>query len=361
MSLTERTQQLDEQAFADTLEFFRGLDLLTEAETEEVMALFQPGFPYADALRAAESVHCHVKVDDVERLPHDRIRAAGTHAESEAKGYVKYPFPGGINMIFSSIPISEDDMLTGVPPAPPAVLDHKGIDLRQDTPAVRAIFDAVPVIATQRGWRHVDQGGSGTPVYCCHTEVEGKHWIFPNLDDANQRLPIEFAIGELVIHDAKMGCDLRPIDPAHPRAAEAKAALSVCAASHNEELDEAGAEGGTLPAGSHYYQRADLGHFTDMGKFAGPMMQQFWTYYNGVFSGDSALTKREKALIALAVSHSKQCPYCIDAFTGVCLDAGASVDQMHEAVHAAAAIGAGIDLMHGVQMQNSLRRRGAID
>ena len=355
MTLTERTHQLDERAFAETLDFFRGLGLVTGAEIEEVMAMFSPGFPYADVLRAAASVHCHVKVDDVDRLPHDQILDAGTRAESCTKGYVKYPFAGGINMIFSSIPISEDDMLADVPPAPPAVLDHKGIDLRHENPDVRRLFDAVPGVAAARGWRHVGQGGGGTPVYCCHTEVEEKHWVYPDLDDAGQSRPIEFAFGELVIHDAKMGCDLRPIDPAHPRAAEAAAALSVCAASHSDE--GAGADGST---GTSYYERADLGHFADMGQFAGPMMQRFWTYYNGVFSDDSALTKREKALIALAVSHSKQCPYCIDAFTGVCLDSGATVDQMHEAVHAAAAIGAGIDLMHGVQMQNSLRRRGAI-
>jgi hypothetical protein len=33
---------------------------------------------------------------------------------------------------------------------------------------------------------------------------------------------------------------------------------------------------------------------------------------------------------------------------------------MHEALHAAASLGAGIDLVHGVQMQNSLKLRGAI-
>jgi hypothetical protein len=35
-------------------------------------------------------------------------------------------------------------------------------------------------------------------------------------------------------------------------------------------------------------------------------------------------------------------------------------DEMHEAVHAAASLGAGIDLVHGVQMQNTLKLRGAI-
>ena len=347
--------RLDQRAFADTLERFQGLGLLTAAEVLEVMALFDPAFPYADAVRSAESVHCHVKVDDVDRLPHAEIVAAGSKPESCTQGYVKYPFAGGINMIFSSIPISEDDMLSDVPPGPPAVLDHKGIDLRLESPAVRAIFDAVPVVASQRDWRHVGQGGNGTPVYCCHTEVEEKHWVYPNLDDAGQSRPIEFAFGELVIHDSKMGCDLRPIDPDHPRAAEAAAALSVCAVSHADEDTPANGVGG-----SSYYERSDLGHFADVGKFAGPMMQRFWSYYNGVFSGDSALTKREKALIGLAVAHSKQCPYCIDSFTNISLDAGATVDQMHEAVHAAAALGAGIDLMHGVQMQNALKQRGAI-
>jgi len=111
---------------------------------------------------------------------------------------------------------------------------------------------------------------------------------------------------------------------------------------------------------SSYYERGDLGHFGNVGDFAKPMMQNFWTYYNGVFGKDTALTKREKALIALAVSHSKQCPYCIDAFTNASMDAGATVEQLHEAVHAAAAIGAGIDLVHAVQMQNTLKLRGAI-
>ena len=345
--------QLDRDAFVSTLDRFRDLGLLSPAETEEVLSLFDPEFPYADAVTAAESIHVHVKVDDVDALPHDEIRAQGVTATSCTEGYVKYPFPGGINMIFSSIPISEDDMLTGEAPQPPAVLDHKGIDLRADTPQTRAVFDAVPQTASARGWRHVGQGGGGNPVYCCHTEVEEKHWVYPNVDAARQRRPIEFAFGELVVHDSKMGCDLRPIDPAHPRAAEAAAALSVCAAAHG--ADDANGE-----ISSGYYERGDLGHFADVGEYARPMMQQFWSYYNGVFGKDTALTKREKALIGLAVAHSKQCPYCIDSFTTTCLDAGASVEQMHESVHAAAALAAGIDLVHAVQMQNTLKIRGAI-
>ena len=352
MTLHDDAVRLDPTAIGGTLSFAAGLGLLTGAEVAEVLAMLGGDFPFADAIASAETVHVHVKVHDTAQLPHDDIVAAGSHPESTTEGFVKYPFATGVNLIFSSIPISEDDMLTGEPALPPAVMDHKGVDLRAETAAVRAVFDAVPGRAGELGWRHRGQGGNGTPVYCCHTEVEEKHWVYPSPGDAGQHRPIEFAFGELKIHDSKMGCDLRPIDPAHPRAAEAAAALSACAASHHGDDD------GTVSAG--YYERKDLGHFADVGRFATPMMQKFWDYYLGVFGGDSALTRREKALIGLAVAHSKQCPYCIDSFTGTLVDIGAGADEMHEAVHCAAALAAGIDLVHGVQMQNVLKLKGAI-
>ncbi|MDQ6783117.1 MAG: arsenosugar biosynthesis-associated peroxidase-like protein [Actinomycetota bacterium] len=97
-----------------------------------------------------------------------------------------------------------------------------------------------------------------------------------------------------------------------------------------------------------------------MGNNASPTMAKFWAYYNAATGENGALTKREKALIALAVAHTKQCPYCIDAYTNTLVDLGASPDEMHEAVHVAAALDAGIDLVHGVQMRNVLHARGAI-
>jgi alkylhydroperoxidase/carboxymuconolactone decarboxylase family protein len=351
------TSQLDRDAFVSTLARFRDLGLVTPAETDEVLALFDPEFPYADAVAAAESIHVHVKVADVDALPHDEIRAEGVTATSCTDGYIKYPFPGGINMIFSSIDISEDDMLDSEDdmldePVDTPMLDHKGIDLRDEHDEVRALFDAVPERAGEVGWRHVPQGGDGQPVYCCHTEVSGKQWVYPEAGSAGQTRPIEFAFGALEIHDSKMGCDLRPIDPAHPRATEAQAALAACAASHDPT------EGNGVT--SSHYERGDLAHFTDVGNYAKPLMDKFWAYYNGVFGQDGALTRREKALIGLAVAHSKQCPYCIDSFTNTCADLEINPEEMHEALHAAASLGAGIDLVHGVQMQNSLKLRGAI-
>jgi alkylhydroperoxidase/carboxymuconolactone decarboxylase family protein len=69
---------------------------------------------------------------------------------------------------------------------------------------------------------------------------------------------------------------------------------------------------------------------------------------------EGALSEREKALIALAVSHAVQCPYCIDAYSTASLQTGSTPEQMTEAVHVAAAIRGGAALVHGVQMRNHI-------
>jgi 4-carboxymuconolactone decarboxylase len=84
---------------------------------------------------------------------------------------------------------------------------------------------------------------------------------------------------------------------------------------------------------------------------------KFLDYYNAVLA-DGALTEREKALIALAVAHTVQCPYCIDAFTNACLEKGSDLDQMTEAVHVATAIRGGASLVHGVQMRTIAQKVG---
>jgi alkylhydroperoxidase/carboxymuconolactone decarboxylase family protein len=109
-----------------------------------------------------------------------------------------------------------------------------------------------------------------------------------------------------------------------------------------------------------YYETADLKKFGEVGTFAKEKMDKFWAYYNDVTGTDSALSKREKSLIALAVAFAKQCPYCIDAYTTASLENGSNPEQMHEALHIVSAMEAGIALVHGVQMQNALKAKGAM-
>jgi 4-carboxymuconolactone decarboxylase len=104
-----------------------------------------------------------------------------------------------------------------------------------------------------------------------------------------------------------------------------------------------------------YYDPQDLAKFTEIGKNAPELAEKFFEYYNAVFA-DGALTEREKALIALAVAHAVQCPYCIDAYTVACLEKGSNLDEMTEAVHVANAIRGGASLAHGVQMRKIVEK-----
>ena len=106
-----------------------------------------------------------------------------------------------------------------------------------------------------------------------------------------------------------------------------------------------------------YYHSSDLPRFCEIGEFAPDLAEKFFAWYGAVFQ-EGALSEREKALIALAVAHAVQCPYCIDAYTEGCLERGADPEQMTEAVHVAVAIRGGASLVHGIQMKNHLNKLG---
>ncbi|MBU0728581.1 MAG: arsenosugar biosynthesis-associated peroxidase-like protein [Proteobacteria bacterium] len=99
-----------------------------------------------------------------------------------------------------------------------------------------------------------------------------------------------------------------------------------------------------------YYDPLDLPKFSEIGKDAPELARKFFDYYGAVFA-EGELTEREKALIALAVAHAIQCPYCIDAYTSACLEKGSNTAEMTEAIHVVTAIRGGASLVHGLQMR----------
>lgn len=103
-----------------------------------------------------------------------------------------------------------------------------------------------------------------------------------------------------------------------------------------------------------YYNPEDLKKFGKISEFQKPLADKFFAYYGEVFA-EGELSAREKSLIALAVAHAVQCPYCIDAYTSDSLEKGYTEGQMMEAVHVAAAIRGGASLVHGVQMMNKVK------
>lgn len=105
-----------------------------------------------------------------------------------------------------------------------------------------------------------------------------------------------------------------------------------------------------------YYKPEHLAKFGSIGEGAQKLADKFFDYYTEVFK-PGALTAREKSLIALAVAHVVQCPYCIDAYSNESLKLGADLEQMTEALHVAVAIRGGASLVHGVQMLGHVHKK----
>ena len=105
-----------------------------------------------------------------------------------------------------------------------------------------------------------------------------------------------------------------------------------------------------------YYEQADLAKLTEVAEGAPALWEKFQDWYTEVCK-EGALTAREKAIVALAVSNALQCPYCIDLHTRGCVENGVTIEQMTESIQVAAAIRAGATLSHGVQMRQVADRR----
>lgn len=107
---------------------------------------------------------------------------------------------------------------------------------------------------------------------------------------------------------------------------------------------------------NYYYEKKDLADFPNIGEYAPEQGKKFFEYY-GSATGEGKLTEREKALIALAVAISQNCPYCIDAYTNKCLSLGVTNDEMMEAIHVGAVMLAGIALAHSTQMRKIVKKK----
>jgi alkylhydroperoxidase/carboxymuconolactone decarboxylase family protein len=100
-----------------------------------------------------------------------------------------------------------------------------------------------------------------------------------------------------------------------------------------------------------YFDDSDLVHFGDLKEHCPELWEHFERYYAAAFE-PGLLTKREKVLIGFAVAQASQCPYCIDSYTQQSLEQGLTMKHLAEAMHAAAALKAGITLAHGLVAHN---------
>lgn len=106
-----------------------------------------------------------------------------------------------------------------------------------------------------------------------------------------------------------------------------------------------------------YYEKKDLADFPNIGEYAPEPAKAFFEYYGKVLSPGKVDVKT-KALIALTVATTQNCPYCIDATTNKCLSLGVTKEEMMEAIHVGALFMAGATLAHSTQMRKIVKEKG---
>jgi AhpD family alkylhydroperoxidase len=86
---------------------------------------------------------------------------------------------------------------------------------------------------------------------------------------------------------------------------------------------------------------------------AGNQQAAFEAFSKAVFA-DGALPAKVKQIIAVAVAHVTQCPYCINGHTKAALRAGATAEELMEAIWVAAEMRAGGAYAHSTLMLATL-------
>jgi AhpD family alkylhydroperoxidase len=94
------------------------------------------------------------------------------------------------------------------------------------------------------------------------------------------------------------------------------------------------------------YNKNNLTKLKKMDSLAPDVMKAFWAFDKAALA-DGAIPTKYKELIAVAVAHTTQCPYCIDIHAGNARKAGASDAEIVEAAMVAAALRAGAAVTHG--------------
>ncbi|MBA3961332.1 MAG: carboxymuconolactone decarboxylase family protein [Chthoniobacterales bacterium] len=99
------------------------------------------------------------------------------------------------------------------------------------------------------------------------------------------------------------------------------------------------------------YKKENLGKLRKMNRHAPEVMKAFWAF-NEAAMAEGAIPVKYKELIAVAVAHTTQCPYCIDAHAAGARKAGATDAELVEAAMVAAALRAGGAVTHATHMMD---------
>jgi AhpD family alkylhydroperoxidase len=87
-----------------------------------------------------------------------------------------------------------------------------------------------------------------------------------------------------------------------------------------------------------------------------PEIYRAFKAFSAQVFADSALASKTKQLIAVAVAHVTQCPYCIRGHTAAAIKSGATQQEVMEAIWVAAEMRAGAAYAHASLAIDTMNR-----
>lgn len=97
----------------------------------------------------------------------------------------------------------------------------------------------------------------------------------------------------------------------------------------------------------HYHDSDDLKLLKELKTLAPVEFKTFVEFDSIVGKEDGAIPRKYRELMAIAVACTTQCPYCLDVHTRNAKKAGATREEVAEAVFIAGALRAGAAVTHG--------------
>ncbi|MEH7255440.1 carboxymuconolactone decarboxylase family protein [Neobacillus niacini] len=104
---------------------------------------------------------------------------------------------------------------------------------------------------------------------------------------------------------------------------------------------------------NHLYDKENLKNLSKLKELAPEQLQAFAEFNTAVMK-EGVLSKKEKEIIAVAIAHVTECPYCIDSHTRRAKAEGASLEELVEAVFVVAGIEAGGVVTHSTHIHNAM-------
>src|SRR5207248_11338722 len=97
--------------------------------------------------------------------------------------------------------------------------------------------------------------------------------------------------------------------------------------------------------------------FNDNRRELAPEVDKAFHEFSKAAFADGALPRKSKQLIAVAVAHTTQCPYCIRSHTQAAMREGATESEIMEAIWVAAEMRAGGAFAHSVIALEAMAER----